>query len=229
MNRMVRKAYYFFLKIKNRVLGRPAGSDIRGTFRRSTNGGYNLFAKGSSLINCDIGFGTYLGRRSSFSDSKIGKFCSISWDVVLVKGSHPTTFVSTHPFFYSRDCGGSKISFSSKNKYEEHKKTKDGFSCVIGNDVWIGCHVLILEGHHIGDGAVVAAGSVVTKDIPPYEIWGGNPARFIKKRFDSTQVGKLEECKWWDWPVSKIKANSDHFTSISDFCGFLENDDEALK
>lgn len=77
----------------------------------------------------------------------------------------------------------------------------------IGNDVWIGFRITILSGVKIADGAVVAACSVVTKDIGPYEIWGGNPARFIKKRFHENEIHRLLKIQWWNWDVEKIEKN----------------------
>ena len=78
---------------------------------------------------------------------------------------------------------------------------------VIGNDVWIGEHVLILPGVQIGDGAVIAAGSVVTKNVSDYEIVGGVPARHIRNRFTDERIRELKRIKWWDWPLDKIKEN----------------------
>jgi len=78
---------------------------------------------------------------------------------------------------------------------------------VVGNDVWIGQKVTVLPGIHIGDGAVIAANSTVTKDIPPYHIAGGNPCRIIRKRFDDELISYLLELKWWDWPAEKIFNN----------------------
>ena len=74
---------------------------------------------------------------------------------------------------------------------------------VIGNDVWIGLNTTILSGISIGDGAIIGAESLVTKNVGPYEIWGGNPAKFIKKRFDDDTIQKLLEIKWWDWEDRK--------------------------
>jgi acetyltransferase-like isoleucine patch superfamily enzyme len=78
---------------------------------------------------------------------------------------------------------------------------------VIGNDVWLGYGSMIMSGVGIGDGAVIAAGAVVTRDVEPYSIVAGNPARLIKKRFDEETIDKLLKIKWWDWPVEKINNN----------------------
>jgi acetyltransferase-like isoleucine patch superfamily enzyme len=92
----------------------------------------------------------------------------------------------------------------------------------IGNDVWIGAHSTIMSGVKIGNGAVVAAKSVVTKDVPPYAIVGGNPARIIKYRFDKSQIEKLLNISWWDWDEDKIRENAELMWS-SDVDKFIEN------
>ena len=86
---------------------------------------------------------------------------------------------------------------------------------IIGNDVWIGAGAQILSGVTIGDGAVIGAGSIVTKDIPPYAIVGGNPARVIRFRFDQAKIDKLLELAWWDWSIEKIKENQEFLLSVS--------------
>ena len=78
---------------------------------------------------------------------------------------------------------------------------------MVGNDVWIGQNVTVLPGVHIGDGAIVGANSVVSKDVPPYHIVGGNPAKIIRKRFDDAAIACLLRVKWWDWPAEKITEN----------------------
>lgn len=86
---------------------------------------------------------------------------------------------------------------------------------VIGNDVWIGAEALIMPGVQIADGAVIAARAVVTKNIAPYEIWGGNPARLIKKRFSDEEIKKLLLLKWWNWDLETIKENLSYLRSLN--------------
>jgi lipopolysaccharide transport system ATP-binding protein len=126
----------------------------------------------------------------------IGKFCSIGGNVkILVDVNHPTEWVSPYPF-------GEMIRGlpRAEGPYGRGDMT-------IGNDVWIAEDVLIIPGVQIGDGAIVAAGSVVTKNVGDYEIVGGNPARHIRNRFTDEQIRELKRIKWWDWPIDKIKAN----------------------
>ncbi len=129
----------------------------------------------------------------------IGKFCSISTNVtIFLGGNHRMDWISTYPFNEI-----DRFQSYSKNIHG-HPATKGSVS--IGNDVWIGDGVTILSGINIGDGAVLAAKSLITKDVKPYEVWGGNPARLIKKRFSEEQIKILIEEKWWDKDISEIEA-----------------------
>jgi acetyltransferase-like isoleucine patch superfamily enzyme len=131
---------------------------------------------------------------------KIGKFCSISWGVSIeLRGNHRTDIMTTYPFMTFVDDW-------PEAKYVDTGAVSKG-DVIIGNDVWIGYGVMILSGVTIGDGAVIGAGSVVTRDVEPYAIVAGNPARLIKKRFDDETIRKLLEIKWWDWPKVKIRRN----------------------
>ena len=130
---------------------------------------------------------------------KIGKFCSISRDVkIFIGGNHRTDWITTYPF-------SSIQKWSEASKIEGHPATKG--DVVIGNDVWIGNGATIFSGVKIASGAVIGGQAVVTKDVEPYSIVVGNPARVIKKRFDDDIINKLLEIEWWDWSVDKIKKN----------------------
>ena len=157
------------------------------------------------FYNCSIDDYSYLGRNCLIQNTQIGKFVSIAENCNIGMPSHPINHVSTSPVFL-RSKNILKRNFSHFN-FEENKKT------VIGNDVWVGSSVLIKSGLTIGDGAVIGAGSVVTHNIPPYEIWAGNPARLIRKRFDDETIDKLLEIKWWDWSDEKIEKYANYFDS----------------
>jgi acetyltransferase-like isoleucine patch superfamily enzyme len=137
------------------------------------------------------------------SKLKIGKFCSIPWDVnVELRGDHRTNHVTTYPFhIFVDDWPGAK-----GLKEEEVGAVSKG-DVIIGNDVWFGFGATVLSGVTIGDGAAIGAKAVVTKDVEPYAIVAGNPARVIGKRFDEETIRKLLEIKWWDWPIEKINRN----------------------
>ncbi|WP_310422407.1 DapH/DapD/GlmU-related protein [Chamaesiphon sp. VAR_48_metabat_135_sub] len=135
------------------------------------------------------------------STLKIGNFSSIAENVtVLLGGNHPTDWVSSFPF--------GMVFEEFKERHYEYPKLSKG-SVIIGNDVWIGLNTTILSGVTIGDGAIVAAGSIVTKNVEPYAIVGGNPAKLIKKRFSDEAISKLLLIKWWEWEIDKIKDNLD--------------------
>jgi virginiamycin A acetyltransferase len=134
----------------------------------------------------------------------IGKFCQIATNVrFIMNGSnHPMKGVSTYPF---KVFGGhwSHASLEVKSKGDT----------VVGNDVWIGNGATIMRGIKIGDGAIIGANSLVTKDVEPYTIVGGNPAAEIRKRFDDETIKFLSKLKWWDWDVRKITDNLEFLTS----------------
>ena len=124
----------------------------------------------------------------------IGRYCSIADSVtIFVGGEHRTDLVSTFPFHAKLHCG-----------LEVGEATKG--PVVIGNDVWIGSHVIILSGVTIGNGAVIGAGSVVTKDVPPYAVAYGVPAKVGRLRFEPEIVERLLRCAWWDWPDDLVRA-----------------------
>lgn len=127
---------------------------------------------------------------------QIGRYCSFAGEVaILGGGEHRVDWVTTYPL---------------RVLFDDPLANKDGHPAskgptIIGNDVWVGYRVTILSGVKIGDGAVIAAGAVVTKDVPPYAIVGGNPAKLIKYRFSPEIIEALLQIQWWNWPVHQIK------------------------
>lgn len=176
--------------------------------------GHNKIYQRSRLINCQIGLGTYIRENTQFKNTVIGRFCSIAPDVKLVFGNHPTRgFVSTAPILY-KDKEQAGLSFGHESGFVEYSLTKNGHFCEIGNDVWIGTGVMLLGGITVGDGAVIAAGSVVVKDVPPYAIVGGNPAKIIRYRFSDDEILQLEKIKWWDRDIGWIREHINCFDDI---------------
>lgn len=129
----------------------------------------------------------------------IGKFVQIAHGVQIITSSanHQMNGFSTYPFSVFGEPWSSNYEANWPNKGDT----------VIGNDIWIGHQSLIMPAIRIGDGAIIATRSVVTKDVPPYTIVGGNPARIIRKRFDDETIAVLLEIKWWDWPIDVINEN----------------------
>ncbi len=135
----------------------------------------------------------------------IGKFCMIASDVTFIMNgaNHLTEAVTSYPF---------AIFGNGWQEAMDGKVYPAKGDTVIGNDVWIGYRATIMAGVKVGDGAIIGANSVVTKDVEPYSIVGGNPAREIKKRFSDDQIKELLEIKWWDWEVERITKNVQHLT-----------------
>lgn len=155
-----------------------------------------------------IGAFTYIrNARLSAGVRSIGRYTSIAPGVVAGDGNHPTDWLSTHPFQH-----GDSTLFNAWSKNKEFKFAKPqrglGGPINIGNDVWIGTNAIILRGVTIGDGAIVAAGAVVTKDVPPYAIVGGCPARLIRFRFDQRTIDKLMDLKWWNFEADCLSGIS---------------------
>lgn len=128
---------------------------------------------------------------------EIGAFCSISDGVVILGGGeHRLDWVTTYPLRIALDSPGAG--------HDGHPHTKG--PTVIGSDVWIGHGALILSGVTIGDGACIGAGAVVSRDIPPYAVAAGNPARIVRTRYDEPTVVRLQAIGWWNWPIERIRA-----------------------
>ena len=176
--------------------------------------GYNKIYKDCKIEMSEIGLGTYIAEGGNICKTKIKRFCSIGPNLKTVIVYHPTSiYMSTHPAFYSpyKQAG---FTFVNRTEYKEYKMIDETYCIEIGNDVWIGSDVIILGGVKIGDGAIIAAGAIVSKDIPPYEIWGGNPIRKIKSRFKEEEKEKLLKKRIWENNFEFIKRNSFNFKNI---------------
>ena len=169
---------------------------------------YNKINDHTNLYEVELGDYSYIAADSKLVRTKIGKFCSIGPGVRCGIGRHPSKiFVSTHPIFYST-IKQARISFADKNYFEEFQPIQ------IGNDVFIGANTIILDGVKIGDGAIVAAGTIVSKDIPPYAVVGGAPAKIISYRFEEDEIEYLMKLKWWNKSIDWLKDNFRLFHNI---------------
>ncbi len=184
--------------IWNRVLKKVRGSAMMNASIDRTS----KVESGTTFINSTMDRYSFCGYNCKIFNCDIGSFCSIADGVIIGVAEHPVDWLSTSPVFYKgRD--------SVKKKFSEYerpneKKTK------IGNDVWIGEHVLIKGGITVGDGAVIGMGSVVTHDVNPYEIVAGVPAKHIRNRFSENMIKKLLEWKWWNMNDSQLEKIAAH-------------------
>lgn len=180
-------------------------------YKNSVLDRYTQIGRGSVLSNTSIACYSYIGSNCSFYNTKIGKFCSIGDNVHLVNAVHPISYCSTSPLFHKEFF--MKKSTGCTNICEVTEKTSNGYYLEIGHDVWIGNQVLMKGGIKIGTGAVVAMGAVVTKDVPPYAVVGGVPARVLKYRFSEDVIEQLCQTEWWNKDEEWIKSNVNSFDS----------------
>ena len=161
----------------------------------------NVIHDNCHIIKCKIGKKTYISSNSIIKNCIIGSFCSIGKEVHIGLPKHPINeFISSHPFIYT-----------TYNLIHNKSNFITNTSTIIGNDVWIGNRVTIIGDIEIGNGAIIAAGSIVTKNVLPYSIVGGVPAKLIKFRFDEDRITKIDEMNWWNWEDDDILNNIDDF------------------
>lgn len=182
-------------------IGRPAVVNAHAYVSNSSLGRYTYVAEFARLSRCDI-----------------GGFCSIASGAAVGGGVHPTRdWVSTSPAFFST-LGQAGASFVAESLFEELPRT------IVGHDVWLGTNSQVLPGVKVGTGAIVGAGAVVTRDVPPYAIVAGVPARLVRMRFEPEQVSALVQSEWWARDESWLRAHAGEFRSVSAFIkGLGEN------
>lgn len=186
-------------------------------------GGYNKVGHKAVISNTILGRFTYVGSNTNLHSCIVGSFSSISHDISIESYTHPSQgFISTSPVFFSilNQCGRT---FVKGAKFEESLSVAK-YRCIIGNDVWVGSNVKIMGGITIGNGAIVAMGAVVTKDVPPYAIVGGVPAKVIRYRYTQEQINKLENYKWWDKDDLWLQQHADLFSNEGKFFNMIDNE-----
>lgn len=163
----------------------------------------------SELTKCAIGRYTYVGYQNFMVNVSIGSFCSIADRCSIGGAIHPMIYVSTSPVFHE---GQNILDKNFSNHVVPHTPRT-----IIENDVWIGQGAFIKAGVHIETGAVIGMGSIVTNDIGSYEIWAGNPAKLIRKRFDERTIKELLSSKWWELNDDELSKYAKYFNKPEEF------------
>jgi phosphonate metabolism protein (transferase hexapeptide repeat family) len=180
------------------------------SLRDSRLGAYTEVGARTSVIETTMDDYSYVVNDAQIIYSTIGKFCSIAAQTRINPGNHPMDRAAQAHFTYR-----SASYFEDEADDAAFFDWRRSFPVTLGHDVWIGHGAIILPGRRIGTGAVVAAGAVVTKDVAPYTIVGGNPARVIRRRFPEPVGERLMALAWWDWPHERLRAELPAFRTLS--------------
>lgn len=224
IKRNIKKIIFKFRYGKRITLGKGCDIEKNAKFE-----GENQIGK-NTIFSGELGYGSYIGDNSIIY-GKVKKYCCIAGNVHVINGFHPTnTIVSIYPAFYTK-FHSTTGSYVKENYYDEFRYAdqEEKLPVIIGNDVWIGFGALLLAGVTIGDGAIIACGAVVTKNVEPYSIVAGIPAKKIGQRFNDDQIKMLLKIKWWDNSLEWIKKNADMFLDINKFLNdYTEKTSEEL-
>jgi phosphonate metabolism protein (transferase hexapeptide repeat family) len=178
--------------------------------KASALGRYTDVGARTRLHEVELGDYSYVVNDSDIAYAGIGKFCSIAAMTRINPGNHPMHRASQAHFTYRASAY-----FAGEDDEQEFFAWRRAHRVTIGHDVWIGHGAIVLPGRRIGDGAVIAAGAVVTKDVAPYAIVAGNPARLIRPRFSQDVAARLQALAWWNWPHDQLRAALRDFRALS--------------
>jgi len=215
MKRLIKNCINYFKYSRYKEIKIDKNVSLKGSYLE----GKNKIGDNTIFIRSHLGRGTYLGKGCTFSDTVVGRYCSIGNRLKIVSSTHPSsTFVSSHPAFFSK-LKQAGFTYTNEQKFDEYKYLdKQEMKVVeIGNDVWIGDDVMILGGVKIYDGAIIGSKALVTKDVAPFSIVGGVPAKPIGKRFTDDEIKFLLDFKWWEKDENWISSNAYLFSDIEKF------------
>ena len=220
---ILKSIYYFLNSIRINVFNKGVRVSLSCKIRPKTKfDGYNRIGS-HTILKGRIGRYSYIGANCELN-AHIGSFCSIGPNVAIVSATHPLTFASTSPAWFSRinHCGKKINVVEGIENILSVDVDGIKYGAEIGSDVWIGSNVMIKGGVKIGTGAVVGMGSVVTKDVPPYSVVAGCPARVIKYRFDNELIKRLVCSEWWRLPDSSLLLLSKYYKDVEKFVDYAE-------
>ena len=190
--------------LSSTLLGNNSIGDF-STVRQCNLGKYVSIQRNCDLLRVNVGDYTIIEKNAVIHDVIIGKFCEISWHCSMGGDNHNYKLPTIHHWYWNKSFGFEQdenaiggVNFMRKLESEQ---------CIIGNDVWIGSGVTVNRKVRVGNGAILASGTVVTKDVPDYAIVGGIPGRVIKYRFDDSTIKRLLDIEWWNWPYDVLQEN----------------------
>lgn len=173
------------------------------TVRESVIGERSSLQRYGDIWRLKLGRYSCIGRVSTLQSCEVGSFCALADYLTIGCDDHDYKMLTTHPFWHDKSWGILKDAEFSRYYHEKEYEQP----CVIGNDVWFGAGVTVCRNVKIGDGCVIGAGAVITRDIEPYSVVVGVPGKVIKKRFDDKTIERLLKAKWWNLPISVIESN----------------------
>lgn len=193
---------YNAVRITGSKIGENCSIGDNTSILKSTIDDGVIVNRNCAIDRSEVGFATYFNQNDVVKNALIGKFCCISWNVTIYgESKHNFNAPSMYTSYHWNYVFGKKT--ENNNEVDIKGKT------TIGNDVWIGNGAIVINGVTVGDGSIIGAGAVVTKDVPPYCVVAGVPARVIRKRFDDETIERLLRIKWWNWPLEEIAKHEE--------------------
>lgn len=190
--------------LSSKLLGENSIGDF-STIRQSEMGFHTSVQRNCDILRVKVDDYSIIEKNAVIHDAIIGKFCEISWHCSIGGDNHNYKLPTIHHWYWNKSFGFEEDSNAIGGRNFRNKI--DDEECVIGNDVWIGSGVTVNRKVHVGNGVILASGTVVTKDVPDYAIVGGVPGRVIKYRFDEQTIKRLLAIEWWNWPYEVLKEN----------------------